>query len=73
MRPAASTSTMSPRWTDSTVPLRTCRTTTGGTDHFALRAEPAARPAAARDADADREADRTAMGFEDSAGGASRR
>ncbi len=36
IRPAASTSTMSPRWTDSTVPLRTCRTTTGGTDHFAI-------------------------------------
>ena len=72
IRPAASTSTMSPRWTDSTIPLRTWRTRTGGTDHFALRAGPRhARPA--RDADADREADRTAMDSEHSARDASRR
>src|SRR3954452_2493266 len=30
-RPVASTSTMSPRWTDSTTPLRIWRTSTGGT------------------------------------------
>ena len=37
IRPATSTSTMSPRWTLSTMPLRIWRTSTGGGDSRALR------------------------------------
>ena len=65
IRPVASTSTTSPRWTDSTTPLRVCLTRTGAALHLDARAAAAGLAPALR---GDRVEGRAAMNAEDSAG-----